>query len=143
MIWMMIIMFLPVLGLGLFLILPLWSALPLYLILFAISGSCHWLMMRSMQLPPQLGHEKMIGSVATVLNWTGDRGQVIWNGEIWREVARHGAAVASGDKVVIEGLSGLTAFVKPIKHRPLVSRYGQLCRRAQTTRDAKEPRYLQ
>ena len=112
MVWMMLIMFFPVLGLVLFYFLPVWTALPIYLIVVAISASCHWLMMRSMRLPAQVGRRKMIGSTAVVLNWQGGSGQVGWEGEIWRAETPDGIPLEKGDRVIIDSVSGLTVLVK-------------------------------
>jgi membrane protein implicated in regulation of membrane protease activity len=143
MIWMMLIMALPVLGLGLFFVLPLTAAVPLYLVLLSVSGAYHWLMMRALRLPPQVGPEKMIGSVVTVRKWKGNAGQVIWESEIWRAETAGGTVPASGDKVVIEGLSGLILSVRPID-KPRAERHSaeRTCR-AETTPGVERREYLQ
>jgi membrane protein implicated in regulation of membrane protease activity len=84
MLLMMIIMSLPLLGIGLFFVLPLAAALPAYLAVVGFSGIYQWLMMRAMHLPARTGTEGMMGSKAVVLNWEGTRGQVICEGEIWQ-----------------------------------------------------------
>lgn len=117
MFWMMLVMTFPVLGLALFLFLPLWTALPLYLAVLVLSVSCHWLMMRSMKFPVQVGREPMIGSTAAVLNWEGSSGQINWNGEIWHAKAPAGTKLWRGDGVIIDSFSGLTALVKPVERR--------------------------
>lgn len=117
MFWMILVMTFPVLGLALFLFLPLWIALPMYLAVLVISVSCHWLMMRSMRFPVQVGRRAMIGSTALVLNWEGSRGQINWNGEIWQAEAPAETKVWRGESVTIHGLSGLTVLVKPVEPR--------------------------
>jgi membrane-bound ClpP family serine protease len=143
MVWMMLVMSSPLLGLVLFFVLPLWTAMPIYVVLLAISGSCHWLMMRSMRLPAQMGREAMIGAVAVVLNWKGDAGQIRWNGEIWRAESLAGTPLQKWDRVVIDGLSGLTVFVRPIKQLQAVKRSGQSSCWTQMDREVGEKRYLQ
>lgn len=113
MVWMMLIMILPLAGIGLFFVLPLGGALPLYIILLAISATYHCLMMRALRLPLQMGPERMIGSAVYVRSWQGRRGQVVWEGEIWRAETSDGTALASGERVVIDGRSGLTLEVRP------------------------------
>lgn len=115
MIWMVIIMTLPLTGIGLFFVLPMETALPLYLILLAVSGAHHWLMMRSMRLPGQTGPEKMVGSKAVVHDWEGQSGRVIYGGETWRAKTSSSKTFAQEDEVLICGLSGLTLFVKPVE----------------------------
>lgn len=117
MFWMMLIMTFPVVGLALFLFLPVWIALPIYLAVLVIAISCHWLMMRSMRLRAQVGNEVMIGAIATVLDWRADKGQVQWNGEIWQAKAPADTTIRRGDRVIISGMSGLTVLVKPVEQR--------------------------
>jgi membrane protein implicated in regulation of membrane protease activity len=138
MVWMMFIMILPVLGLALFFVLPLAAALPLYLVLLAISGAYHWLMMCAMRLPFQAGPEKMIGSIASVRNWKGNAGQVLWEGQIWRAETSDGTAFASEDRVTIGGLSGLTLFVRPVEQPQVERRSAKRSYRVQTTSEIKE-----
>lgn len=112
MIWMMVIMSFPVFGLALFRVAPLGIALPVYLSVTAISGVCHWLMMRAMRLPPQMGSQRMSGSVVRVLQWKGTKGQIAWNDEIWAAEVSRGNAPVEGDPVIIDRVSGLTVFVR-------------------------------
>lgn len=110
MVWMVLIMGLPLLGLALFLVCPWRVALLPYLTLVAVSGFFDRLMMHSMRVPACSGREEMIGSTAVVLDWEGGSGQVIWKGEIWQ--ARGSGPFARGESVVIGGLSGLILSVK-------------------------------
>lgn len=112
MIWMAVIMSLPLLGVELFFFYPWQLALPVYLILVAVSAFFDVLMMRSMRLPVRTGREEMVGSTAAVLNWKGDSGQVMWNGEIWQ--ARGKGSFRDGQTVKIDGLSRLTVHVKSV-----------------------------
>lgn len=112
MVWMMLIMVLPLLGLGLFFVLPLATALALYIIVFAVSGTFHYLMMRALRLPAQMGPERMIGSSASVRSWQGRRGQVVWDSEVWEAETPGGSPLATGERVVIDGRSGLTLEVR-------------------------------
>lgn len=113
MIWMMLIMFLPIFGVVLFFILPLAAAMPLYFILVAISALYHCLMMGAQRLPSRMGPEKMVGSRASVRNWHGNTGQVLWQGEIWQASTLDGSGLSETDDAIIDGRSGLTLFVKP------------------------------
>jgi membrane protein implicated in regulation of membrane protease activity len=110
MLWMALIMSLPLLGIALFFIYPWRVALIPYLILVAASVWFDWLMMRAIHLPVRSGRDEMIGSKSVVVNWSGNSGQVVWHGEIWR--ARGDGPFRQGDEVMIDGLSGLTLHVK-------------------------------
>lgn len=118
MIWMALLMGLPVLGLALFWVYPWRVALFPYLVLVAVSGFFDWLMMRSMRLPVATGRKEMLGSTAVVLNWLGDSGQVTWKNEIWQAHTTDGTSPMTGERVVIDSLSGLTLFVKPAHPDP-------------------------
>jgi membrane protein implicated in regulation of membrane protease activity len=113
MIWMALLMGLPVLGLALFWVYPWRVALFPYLILVAVSGFFDWLMMRSMRLPVATGRKEMLGSMAVVVNWRDDAGQVTWKDEIWEAHTTDGTSPIMGERVVIESVSGLNLFVRP------------------------------
>jgi membrane-bound ClpP family serine protease len=113
MILMVLLMFLPLLGLALFYLYPWRVALGPYLILVGVSGLFNWLMLRAMRLPVRTGREEMIGSTAVVLNWNGRSGQVVWGGEIWRAQAEGGRTFKHGETVVIDSVSGLVLSVRP------------------------------
>lgn len=117
MIWMFIIMGLPVLGAALFFVLPLVAALPSYLVLLAITAMYHHMMMGALSLPSQAGPEEMIGAIASVRNWEGDRGQVLWGSEIWQARTQDGSTLANEEKVVIEARSGLILKVTSARNR--------------------------
>ena len=117
MVWMALIMALPLLGLVLFVIYPLWLALTCYLVLVGVSGVFDWMMMRAMRLPVRSGREAMIGSTAIVVNWKGDSGQVAWKGEIWQAHTQNGKPPSRGEHVKIENLSQLTLLVKSVEPR--------------------------
>ncbi len=113
MIWMGILMGLPLLGLVLFHIYPWQEALPPYLALTGASLFFDWLMMGSMHLPVRSGREQMIGSMAEVLNWANDSGQVVWKDEIWQAETEKRTSLMPAERVVINSVSGLTLSVKP------------------------------
>ncbi|NIN33617.1 MAG: hypothetical protein GTO60_00335, partial [Gammaproteobacteria bacterium] len=69
----------PVIGLGLFLILPWTIALPLYLIIIALSLFLYVKIMQSMRRPVVTGRESLLGRVAKV----GAEGSLKVAGEHW------------------------------------------------------------
>lgn len=113
-----LVMAFPIFGIFLFFELPLREALPIYLFFTGVSGVCHWAMMHSMKQPPRTGGKAMIGSTGVVLHWEGRSGQVNWREEIWQAETNNGRSLASGDRVVIDSLSGLTLLVRPVDSQP-------------------------
>lgn len=115
MFWMMLLMFLPLPALALFYLLPLSTAIPFFILLLAISGSYHCLMMQSMRFPLETGPETMAGSVAFIRHWERDSGQVLRNGEIWQAKSSDGQVLLSDqDKVIIDRRTGLTLLVRTL-----------------------------
>jgi len=57
------------------------------------------------------GREQMIGSAGQVIDWTGREGHVLAHGERW--MARAGAPLAPGQKVLVRDLEGLVLEVEP------------------------------
>ena len=58
------------------------------------------------------GREEMIGSLGRVADWSGARGHVFAHGERWN--AKSPAPLATGDKVRVQSLDGLTLEVAPL-----------------------------
>jgi membrane-bound ClpP family serine protease len=112
---MLIIMSLPLLGIGLFFVMPFGAALAVYLGALGFFALNQCLMMRAMRLPVCTGTEKLAGSLAVVLNWQGEAGQVIREGEIWRAEAKDRLSFARGQKVAINKITGLTLWVRPVE----------------------------
>ncbi len=118
MLLMMIIMSLPLLGIGLFFVLPFWAALAAYLAVLAFFVVYQALMMGAMRLPVRTGAEKILSSRAEVLNWQGNSGQVICEGEIWQAESRGQQSFERRQKVAVSGMAGLKLIVTPRKLRP-------------------------
>lgn len=114
MLLMMLIMSLPLLGVGLFFVLPFAAALPSYLVLVGFSALYQWLMMGAMRLPARTGREKMPGSFAVVRNWAGNSGQVVHDGEVWLAQTKEKQSFARGEKVAVIRTSGLKLWVSPV-----------------------------
>ena len=69
------------------------------------------LLVKSRRRPVVSGPEEMVGSSAQVIDWKGHAGTVRVHGEVWN--ARAARALASGRKVRVEKVDGLTLTVKP------------------------------
>ena len=73
----------------------------------------------------QAGSEALAGRVGVVRGWSDSSGQVFIDGALWR--ARRDwpeageAALAEGDPIVVEGVSGLTLSVRPAEDWELVA----------------------
>lgn len=113
MLLMMFIMSFPLLGIGLFFVLPFAAALPAYLAVLTFFGIYQWLMTRAMRLPPRTGTGRMVGSTGVVLNWEGGSGQLLCEGEVWQAAADGRRTFAHGEKVTIDRMKGLTLWVSP------------------------------
>jgi membrane-bound serine protease (ClpP class) len=98
--------------LGLFLFLPWWVALPLSVPILALYVTAFVKGKRAQRLPPTTGEEAMIGAQAVVTNAGLEELEVQYRGELWRAVAS--APVERGQRVVIQGMEGLTLRVAPL-----------------------------
>jgi membrane-bound serine protease (ClpP class) len=70
------------------------------------------LLLRSRSRPVVSGRESMIGSTGTVVEWAGDTGRVLFQGEIWQARSADGAFEA-GARVVVDEIDGLILVVGP------------------------------
>lgn len=108
---MMIIMFSPVFALALFLFLPFWTALPIYIPIFIFGVIVIYKMMKSIKLPIRTGLEEMMGQEAVVIDDIAPEGKVRIKDEIWAATAK-GARLEQGKKVQIVGSQGLVLVVE-------------------------------
>lgn len=108
---MMIIMFSPVFALALFLFLPFWTAVPIYIPIFIFGVIVNFKMMKSMKLPVRTGLEDMMGQEVMVIDDIDPEGKVRFKDEIWAATAR-GARLEQGKKVKIVGSLGLVLVVE-------------------------------
>jgi len=99
------------LGWILFLFLSWQIALPLYVIGVVISLAVYWKIILSQRRRPVIGRRAMIGDRAVVVSLKEGEVEVEYQGEIWRAVSSQ--PLRAGQKVVIEGVEGLTLRVKP------------------------------
>jgi membrane-bound ClpP family serine protease len=107
---MMILMFSPILGLFLFVILPFWTALQIYIPVLLFGAFVNFKMMKSMKLKVQTGVEEMIGEEAVVIENIDPEGKVKIMDEIWKATAK-GNTFQKGVKVEVIGARGLTLVV--------------------------------
>jgi membrane-bound ClpP family serine protease len=115
---MIVIMALPLLGLGLFYFLPFGMAFPLYLFLLFISGLMYYGMFTVMGRKRRVrtGFEEMIGEEAIVMEDLDPEGKVRINDELWAARAQ-GGRFLKGEKVRITGHEGLTVIVEALSEK--------------------------
>lgn len=106
--WCHLLLMSPVIGLGLFLILPWPVALPLYLVIVALSLFLYAKVMQSMHQPVTTGQEGLLGRVAEL----GPDGSLKVAGERWL-ITRPGDW-QPGQRVRVTGFSGLRLEVQPV-----------------------------
>ncbi|MBI1880463.1 MAG: NfeD family protein [Chloroflexi bacterium] len=108
--WCHLLLLSPVLGLGLFLILPWTTALPLYLVILALSFFLYAKIMqtRSVRQPVMTGQEALLGQTAEIELG----GSLKVAGERWLIAQAEG--LAPGQRVHIVGFSGLRLEVQPV-----------------------------
>lgn len=102
--WCHILLATPLLGLGLFFMLPFYWALALYALLVIASLLLYYKIMESMRVPVMTGSDALIGQVVT----TNADGSIYWRGEWWMAKPQ-----LSNQQVRIIGLRGLRLEVKP------------------------------
>jgi len=69
------------------------------------------LALKSRRSRPVSGRDAMLGMSAQVVDWSGERGHVVANGERWN--ARAAAPLQAGQRVRITGIDGLILEVSP------------------------------
>jgi membrane protein implicated in regulation of membrane protease activity len=107
-----LILFLPVLAIGLFFILPVSQALPAYLLVLAFSIVLDIMIVRSLRRSRRTDLFAMVGRTGEVMSWTRGAGQVQCQGTIWEARSEHGESFVRGTTVKVIGLRGLTLIVE-------------------------------
>ena len=115
---MIVIMALPLLGLGLFYLLPFQLALSIYLCLLFLSGLMYYGMFTVMgkKRKVRTGFDEMIGGEAVVLEDVSPEGKVQIDDELWTARAQ-GGPLLKGEKVRICGHEGLTLIVEALTEK--------------------------
>jgi membrane protein implicated in regulation of membrane protease activity len=114
MVLMPLLMFLPLLALPIFWLLPLAEALPIYLCLVALSVAMMWVMRKTMMMPSRTGAEYLVGMEAKVVYRSGlgygTQYLVRVDGELWS--ARNSDLLEAGGSVIITAVKSNTLMVK-------------------------------
>ncbi len=104
--WCHVLLAMPVIGLGLFFVLPLATALPIYLLVVALSFALYYKITESMHAPVRTGPEALIGREVV----TTEDGSIRWQGEWWTAQPR-----LPRQRVRVVGLKGLNLVVEPVE----------------------------
>jgi len=111
--WCHLLLMMPLFGLGLFLVLPWPVALPLYLVVDALSLILYAKIRQGMRQPVRTGREGMQGGTVTVVHKvTPQGGQVRYHNELWDAVSQEW--VPEGDQARIVGMRGMQLVVQSV-----------------------------
>jgi len=105
-----LVLLLPLCALVLFWVFPLSIALPLYLIVLALSVALYRSILKAMHRPVSVGVETMVGQEGRVVGVSRRGIRVAIGGEVWN--ARADVPLVKGELVEILSISGLSLRVK-------------------------------
>ena len=105
-----LILALPLLGLGLFYVLPLAWAGPLYGAVLLVSAVFYVPIYRAHRQPVACGWEAMVGKLAEAVDGFPGLGRVKYHNVFWK--ARSKEPLAAGERAKIVGLQGMTLLVQ-------------------------------
>jgi inner membrane protein len=105
-----LVLFLPVLALPVFWLMPPAEAIAVYAPVLGLSAWVYYVTVRAMRQPVLGGHEEMLNAVGTVIQAEHGRALVRLHGELWHALAP--GDVTAGDSVTVVGLDGLVLRVK-------------------------------
>lgn len=113
-----IILFLPVLALPVFWLVPLPIAGTLYLFILLFSAWMYYVVLTVMRRPARVGAETLLNRCGRVIRTQGEHSVIRLGNEIWS--ARSKQQVSPGDDVLVIGRAGLTLRVEPLPCTDLV-----------------------
>ena len=108
-----LILFMPVLALPIFWLMPPSSAIPIYIIILT-TALLYWLIARAMGRQPSTGSENLIGTTAKVVSQFGsaDHAQYLVRsrGELWTAISTD--AITTGEIVSVSAVNGIRLVVR-------------------------------
>jgi len=107
-----LVLALPVLGLIVFLILPLPIAAASYVVILGVSVALYWAVTNAMHQPLRNGIAALTGEEACVVEARGSECRVETHAEIWWAIASDSVRV--GQEVRIAGAKGLKLEIEPL-----------------------------
>ena len=105
-----LILMMPLLGIGLFYVLPMAWALPLYGVVLVVSATLYGLIYRTHRQPVTTGKESMLGREVKAAESFQVQGRVRYQSVLWK--ARSTEPLAEGDHATIVGMHGMTLLVQ-------------------------------
>jgi len=108
-----VVLMMPVLGLGVFWIWPLSVALPIYLVIFLLSGLVYSALLRASNHPVKTGREGLMQESAEVIEPVNPKGRIRVHGELWQAISSED--LRTGDRVKVVGVNGLTLRVQKMQ----------------------------
>ena len=108
-----LILMMPLLGIGLFYVLPLAWAAPLYGAVLMVSAVLYGLIYRAHRQPVASGKESMLGREVVATESFQVQGRVRYQNVLWK--ARSPEPLASGDRATIVGMHGMTLLVQRVE----------------------------
>ncbi|MBI2854825.1 MAG: NfeD family protein [Chloroflexi bacterium] len=110
-----LVLFLPVLGLPVFWLMPVGYSIPIYAAILLLSLPLYWLVMRGMQRPLAVGIESIVGARVEVVKKLGLRRTGMYlvrsHGELW--TAFGSAGFEAGDRAIVVSFEGNCLVVGP------------------------------
>ncbi|NIN66930.1 MAG: hypothetical protein GTO63_19990 [Anaerolineae bacterium] len=107
--WCHLLLLMPAIGLGLFVILPWQVAFPPYAIVSVTSLFIYYKIVKAMGQPVQSGREAILGAMATVVAPVDPAGQVRFQNELWSAVSDENLKL--GQRVRVVGFQGMKLIV--------------------------------
>lgn len=111
--WCHLLLLVPLLGVGLFLVLPWPAALGANVVLTAIGLGIGVLSVRALRRPPMTGPEALAGRTAKAVGEFEREGLVRYGGELWTAMTR--GRIRENAQVVIVGVQGNKLTVEPLE----------------------------
>ena len=108
-----LVLFLPIIALPAFWLLPLGVAVPLYAVAVGLALWAYWMAFSAMRAPAMTGAEALLHTAGTVRSVDQRLAAISLGGEIWfAEPPADGLKV--GDRVEVIGMEGLRLEVKKV-----------------------------
>ncbi len=105
-----LILMMPLLGIGLFYVMPMAWAAPLYGAVLMVSATLYGLIYRAHRQPVASGKESMLGREIVATESFQVQGRVRYQNVLWK--ARSPEPLAEGDHATIVGMHGMTLLVQ-------------------------------
>lgn len=109
-----LVLFMPILALPMFWLLPVAPAVLLYLVILGLSGWLYYVMFKVMRKPRASGAETLIDCCGKVIDIEGGFPHVRVGNELWKAESRD--PLHDHDTVKVIGRDGLTLLVRRLDH---------------------------